>query len=271
VPLILTSPRNPRIAFVRSLQRAAVRHAQGRTYVEGRRVVAQTLAVGRVEFVLYVPANDAVIDALAATARERGCEVIPCSRAAFAAATSTESPQGILAVVATPALAPRAGLRLAVVLDGVQDPGNLGALVRCAAAAGASEVLCTRGGADPFSPKAMRAGAGAQFHIAVTPELGPDELAGRLRSLPLVAATAAGRTAYSDVDWTVAAGVAIGSEAHGVSAAVRALAWDTVRIPMHGMAESLNAASAAAVILFEAARQRAAAGVGEGNVGGRAT
>jgi TrmH family RNA methyltransferase len=255
---MITSPSNPRIKFVRSLQRAAIRRRQGLTVAEGRRLVGEALRHADVQLVLFDPAAGTEVQRLAGLAELAGIEVVACSSAALAPAADTETPQGILAVLPLPAPAPQPGVRLALVIDRVQDPGNVGGLARSAAAAGVTEVHCTAGTADALSPKALRGGAGAQFQIPITARRSPTALRQALAGLDLYAAVPDGDLSYDDPDWTRPSGIAIGSEAHGVSPAVRRLTRATVRIPMRPGADSLNAAAAAAVILFEAARQRAA-------------
>lgn len=226
-------------------------------------MVAEALRRAEVHLVLFDPEAGAEVRRLAELAEAAGIEALACSSAALAPAADTETPQGILAVVGIPEPAPVPGVPLALVIDAVQDPGNVGGLVRSAAAGGVTDVQCTPGTADPFSPKALRAGAGAQFRVPVTVRQSPNGLRQALTGVHLYAAAPDGALTYGEPDWTQPSGVAIGSEAHGVSPAVRKLAQATVRIPMQADTDSLNASAAAAVILFEAARQRAAARVAE--------
>ncbi|MCY3913969.1 MAG: RNA methyltransferase [Chloroflexi bacterium] len=243
---------------MRSLQRASARRRAGHTVVEGPKLVAEALHAGVVESVLCVkdpsPAAAAAVDEAAA----RGISVRRCTDGVFNAVADTETPQGILAVIATPDPPPPPGPALLLVLDGVQDPGNVGAMVRSAAAAGATGVICTPGTADAYSPKAMRAGAGGQLRVPIRKAPEPADFESVAPDVDMYTASADADLAYHDIDWTVPCGLIVGAESAGVSPDWRAASRAAVRVPMQREVESLNAAAAAAVILFEAARQRAA-------------
>lgn len=174
----------------------------------------------------------------------------------------TESPQGILAVVRRPqwelADVFSRGPALLLVADRVQDPGNLGTMVRSAAAAGAGGVILLPGTVDAANPKALRAAMGAFFALPVV-EAGFDELQQALTEhhCRLVAtAMRPGSIRYDHFNWAGAVAVAIGNEGAGVSPDVARAADASVTIGMHAAVESLNAAVAMSVIFFEAARQR---------------
>lgn len=248
VPAI-RSPRNPTVAFVRTLQRGSVRRRSGRTYVEGPKLVSEVLTAGAVETLLWVEDATSAARDLAARAEQAGITVRRCTAGVFATLANTETPQGVLAVIEMPKPPPRKGPALLLVLDGVQDPGNVGTMLRSAAAASATGAVCGPGSADPYGPKAMRAGAGAQLSLPLLDELPSN-------GLRVYAAEPGGDRSYADVDWTGPAALVIGGEGHGISRAMRRQVDETVSVPMAPDAESLNAAAAAAVILFEAARQR---------------
>lgn len=226
--------------------------------LEGVRLVAEALAAGlQLRLVLYAP------DQLASTAAgQRLLEQIaalPVSYAAapqaLAAAADTVSPQGVVAVAAWPELAPRRGLRL--VLDALQDPGNVGTLLRSAEAAGVGEVLCSRGTADVFSPKVVRAAMGAHCYLPLRVDLGWDDLDLALADAPhIYAAVAGARMPYYAADWRQPVALIIGNETQGVSAQALERATRQIAIPMFGRTESLNAGVAGSIILFEALRQR---------------
>lgn len=179
----------------------------------------------------------------------------------FAALTDTVSPQGILAVFPFPEPAPTEGavVPLVLVLDRIRDPGNLGTLLRAAAGAGVTTVYLSTASVDPFNPKVVRAGMGAHFRVPLRP-LDEEAAATLRRDVPLRVLTAAGApTPYHAVDWRGPAAVIVGSEADGVGPEVAALATARAGIPLAARVESLNAAVAGAVLLFEAARQRTVA------------
>jgi TrmH family RNA methyltransferase len=176
---------------------------------------------------------------------------------------ATETPQGVITLVR-----PRSwttddllvGQPLVAVIDGVQDPGNAGAIARAAEAFTAKGILFLRETVSPFNPKTLRASAGSLFRLPYLAGLERDVARRefRQRNIQIVAASSAGGNAPDQVDWTVPTALVIGSEARGVSSAFQRDA-KTVRIPTQGV-ESLNAAVAAAILLYEAARQRTAAG-----------
>jgi len=149
----------------------------------------------------------------------------------------------------------------------VSDPGNMGTILRSALAADVDEVLLAPGSADPLSPKVVRAGAGAHFYLPIRAELDWAQISERLYGAPAAQQTllaeADAQRAYDDVDMTVRTALIVGNEAHGPSTEATRLATERVMIPMWNKIESLNAAVAASVILFEAARQRRAKEAGQ--------
>jgi RNA methyltransferase, TrmH family len=256
---LITSTANSHIKYIRSLRADGKQRRSERMFVlEGVRLVADALANGATfTLVLYAP------DQLARTADgamlllelEQLPHSYPASSHALAAAADTVTPQGVVAVAAWPELPTRPGLRL--VLDSVQDPGNLGTLLRSAEAAGVGAVFCSQGCADAYNPKVVRAAMGAHFTLPLHINQSWDEIAAGLADAPLVyAAVAQASMPYYAADWRQPAGLVIGSEAHGLSAEGMALSTRQIGIPMQGRSESLNAAIAGSVILFEALRQR---------------
>lgn len=148
------------------------------------------------------------------------------------------------------------GAPLYLILDQIRDPGNLGTLLRTSAAAGVAAVVMTEGTVDPFNSKAVRAAVGAHFRVPMRwlSEAMWDRI---VAECPVrVVADAEGAIAYDEVDWSGGAALIIGSEAHGASSIGRRLGTVGARIPLAANVESLNAAVAGAVFLFEAVRQR---------------
>jgi len=232
--------------------------------VEGVRFVAEAQAA-RVptELVLYDPQaarEDARIAAAVAQAEAAGIRTIEASAHVLAACSTLDTPPGVLAVVAIPpydlstVLASRD--LLLVVADRVQDPGNLGTIVRVADAAGASAVAVTHGSVDPYNPKAVRATMGSVFHLPVV-EGGRDDLARQLerRGVRLLVADPRGTQDYRAASYAPPLAIVLGGEAEGVHPLWREAAT-TLRIPLYGRAESLNVAVAAALLLYEARRSR---------------
>jgi RNA methyltransferase, TrmH family len=187
--------------------------------------------------------------------REQGIPVFTITPEVLAAVTETVTPQGIVAVVHIPQLTPPDPPGLVLVLDQVREPGNAGTLLRSAAAAGVDLVLFAPETVDPYNDKVLRAAMGAHFRLPIQIYQQWQEIITTLDRRACYAADAAGEVAYDQVDWTEPAAIIIGGEASGPSAEAQQLAT-RVAIPMHRQTESLNAAVAGSVILFEAARQR---------------
>jgi len=168
----------------------------------------------------------------------------------------TVTPQGVVAAVPMPEL-PARPTGLVLILDSVRDPGNCGTILRTAEAAGVSVVYLAPGTADPFSPKVVRAGMGAHFRLPM--RVAPwSEIASAVAGRQLLLAESEAELPYDQVDWRRPTALLIGGEAEGASPEAQQLQPTPIAIPMAGGAESLNAAIAAAVLLFEALRQQRA-------------
>lgn len=260
-PPEITSTKNPLIKRIRALADREAREAEGRLAVEGPRMIEEVLAAGiPVDLLLYDPAAaTGRAAAVLARARQDGVRLVSASSRVIAACSQVEAPQGMIAVVHRPhasldAVLDRPDLLL-VVADRVQDPGNLGTIVRIADAAGASAVLVTRGSADPFNPKALRATMGSVFHLPVAAVETPQAIAAlQHRGVRLLVADQRGAVDYAGADYHPPVAVVLGGEAEGPDAPWRAAADATVRIPLYGHAESLNVAIAAGLLLYEARR-----------------
>jgi TrmH family RNA methyltransferase len=259
---MITSAANPRVKAIRELHNRRGRQEQQAYILEGIRLVEEALAAGVSPLAVYV--NAARLEAsprgVALLARLQALRPLPeeMSLAALSAAADTETPQGVLAVLPLPP--PQrvpSGSALVVVLDGMQDPGNLGAILRTALAAGVGAVITSPGCADVYAPKTVRAGMGAHFRLPVLPAVPWGEMPALLGGRRIVLAVPHGGTPYAQVDWCDSLVLIIGGEAMGVGAEARALATAEVSIPMASGVESLNAAVAAGVLLFEAYRPRA--------------
>jgi TrmH family RNA methyltransferase len=249
-------------SFYKSLKRLAEsgreRRKLGRTLLDGVHLVeAYEAACGPVESL--VVAESALAGGEVA-AYVGGREVVVLADALMRDLGLVDTPSGLLAVAALPTqpAVPNTAAD-AVLLDGVQDPGNVGTLLRTAAAAGVRQVLLSPGCAATWSPKVLRAGQGAQFVLSIHEEA----------DLPAFMADYAGTTAVTTLEratslyeaaWDGPLAWVFGAEGQGVSAPVLAGATLRIRIPMPGTVESLNVGAAAAVCLFEALRRKLAAG-----------
>lgn len=257
---MITSTGNPHVKQLRSLATDKRERRRERSFVlEGVRLVAAALAAG-VELRLALFAPEQLAGTLAGQELLEQLVALPACYAAtpqvVAAAAETVSPQGVVAAVAWPSLEPQQP-GIILVLDSVQDPGNVGTLLRSAEAVGVCEVLCIRGTADVYSPKVVRSAMGAHFHLPLRYDLSWNAVSGALAGVAHVYAASAGaRMPYYAADWRQPSALLIGNEASGISAEGQALATKQIAIPMIGRSESLNAAVAGSVILFEALRQR---------------
>jgi RNA methyltransferase, TrmH family len=182
-------------------------------------------------------------------------DVEPVDDALLESVSETETSQGILAVLDFTNL-PFPNLPTFLLIpDQIRDPGNLGTLIRSAAAAGVQAVLIPPETVDAFSPKVVRAGMGAHFRLPVY-SLGWDEIRARVTGCAVFLADAAGQTSCWGADFRQPLALIVGGEADGASESARKLADRMVNIPMPGKIESLNAAAAGAILMFEVVRQR---------------
>lgn len=258
---MITSNQNPKLRRVRELlAKRSEREAAGAFVVEGVRLVEEAFASGwPVELVLFSGELSARGQQALKGLSQAGAEVEEIASHLMDALTDTETSQGILAVIRHTILAMPPDADFFVIADAIRDPGNLGTLVRTCAAAGVNGLFLTPGSVDPFAPKVLRAGMGAQFRLPIH-QAGWDEITGLLHGRPrpvriLLSDVEGGKTAWhSDLRGPLA--LVIGSEAEGVSSAARQAADDRIHIPMPGRSESLNAAIAAGILIFEVVRQR---------------
>lgn len=249
---VITSRSNPLVTYVRKLNsKRAFRRGSNAFAAEGPKLLAEALRWGaRVETVLCAPG----VPLPELPARTR---VVELPEKLLAAVADTETPQGIVFICQGKSLAVPERLegRRWLVLDGVQDPGNVGTIWRAADAFGADGLILCNGCADPWSPKTVRSTMGAVFRLPVY-EGTIEDAARRLAAacIPLYAAALREDARdIRDVPLSCAA-VVIGSEGRGVSDETLSLCQKAVRIPMRARCESLNAAVAASVALWEMAR-----------------
>jgi TrmH family RNA methyltransferase len=257
----ISSRENPTFRKLLGLQEsAAARREAGRTLLEGIHLVAAYReARGLPEMVVVSESGQRHPEVQALLRRLGGTEAILLPDRLFERVARVSAPVGISAVIVIPLPGPGPQPVLAVLLEDIQDPGNVGTVLRSAAAAGAEAAWLSRGCADPWSPKVLRAAMGAHFRVAV--HAGAD-LAAVARGFhgKVVAAVPSAQRSLYDCELTGPLALVLGNEGAGVSAELVAEADEAVCIPMAPGAESLNAAAAAAVCLFEAVRQRRASG-----------
>lgn len=253
----VTSLQNPKVKLAASLARRKHRLEHGLVLVEGPRLLRQALAfAAELLFVLADPHR--IDESLLSEAEAAGAEVIVATPAVIERAAATEAPQGLVGVARVEAEDPAflSEGEWIVVLDRIQDPGNVGAILRSARAAGVDGVVLTQGCADPSHPKAIRASAGAYFGLSRSGGWEPGELAAVLkrRGFEIVGADARGATDAFTYDWGRRHALVVGNEGEGVDP--RLTLDQAVHIPMPGGGESLNVAVSAGILLFEALRRR---------------
>lgn len=254
---MLTSLTNPKVKFVRSLARRRARSAAQQFVVEGVRLIEEAVDARVVpSLVLHTPhaEDDARARALLDRLRAATPEVHAVSDTVMQAIANTETPQGILAVVPFVALPVPAPPQFVLILDAVRDPGNVGTILRSARAAGVDVIFFAPGTADPYNAKVVRAAMGAHFRVSLRVASWA-QIANTIRHIPRIyLADARGEMVYTRAGWSHPLALIVGGEAEGASEGARQVATARVRIPMRGDAESLNAAMAATILLFEAAR-----------------
>jgi len=253
---MIVSAQNSKIKFVRALLGGAkARRAESAFVAEGVRLVEEA-ANNRwgFRFVLYDETLSGRGKSDVENLRSRGIECEEISPSLMKSLSDTETSQGILAVLDHSLLPFPRSPNFVLVPDQIRDPGNLGTLIRSADAAGVDAALIPPETADPFAPKVVRAGMGAHFRLPIL-SMGWEEIARRLDGLQVYLADMEGKSCWQ-ADLRVPLALIVGGEAEGASAAARRLATRRVKIPMAGKAESLNAAVAGSVLMFEAMRQK---------------
>ena len=259
----ISSVHNPRIRQIRALRSRKEREASGLCYIDGVQLVAAAHDHGA-EIELLVAAPDLLRSPLARELARRLRAGIPCLEVTaelFQALAGREDVQGIGAVVRQrwlplERLAP--ANRCLVALDGVQYPGNLGTILRTSEAAGGAGLVLLGNTADPYDPVAVRASTGTIFAQQLARATPAALGAWARRAGALVVGTSPGvRLDYRAPDYRAPLVLAMGSEAHGLSDAARAICDTLVRIPMVGTSDSLNLAVATGLMLYEAFRQQA--------------
>lgn len=251
---VIRSPANARVArWRRLLADPRARRTQGRALIEGPHLLAACLASGRRPLALILAEGAVASPEIARLAARADAPAIVLSDPAFRALADAEAPQGVLAEIELPGARPELGTASGCVfLDGVQDAGNAGAILRSAAAFGVAAAVLGPGCADPWSPKVLRAAMGAHFALSV----------GRSANLAAEMAAFGGRLACAvprggvpirSADLSGRIGWIFGAEGRGVSGALAARAHLRVTIPIRPQADSLNVAAAAAICFYEAA------------------
>ena len=254
----VASRENPAFkAMARLVSNAGVRRRSGLSVIDGPHLLGAFLDSGqRPEEVMVNRAGLEDREIAGLVERSAPARVTLLSDTLFDALSTVESPTGVIASIHTPA-ARAAGpdAKLVLLLDEIQDPGNVGTLLRSAAAAGADHVLLSPGCAFAWSPKVLRAAMGAHFIVNVVEQADLAGYVAAFRGASIALAGDGDRSIYA-VDLRAPVAILVGNEGAGLSPQLRAAAWIRARIPMARGIESLNAGAAGTIALFEASRQR---------------
>jgi TrmH family RNA methyltransferase len=258
---VITSRANVRVKQLRAAFAGQARLSGGLVAIEGDHLLEEALRSGMVFKTIFVAESRAMPRMI-----PRGVEALILSDDVFESVVETQSPQGVAGLLVPPVskleeVLGGKGAPLILVAAGLQDPGNLGTLVRSAEAFGATGVLTTPGTVSAWNQKALRASAGSVFRVPVV-SVGIDEIVGLkgrgVRLLAAVGADGNGVQAAQDVDFVSGCAVLVGNEGAGLSQEWLDASDVQVMIPCPGPVESLNAAIAGSLLLYEASRQRLA-------------
>lgn len=251
---MIESTKNQWVKQVRRLQRERrYRQQQGQFVVEGTRWFGELMTKpALISAVYYTPSW---LEANPTDFAGVSGAITAVSDAVLKAMSDTDSPAGVIATVNMPSNAlPKAPGSL-LILDRLADPGNLGTIIRTAAAVGIDGVLLSPGCVDPYNPKVVRSTVGALLHLPVVEQTW-QQIGAAVTALSVYGLDTAGSHLYTTVDWRTPFALILGSEGHGLSPEGQRLAQSNIAIPMASPIESLNAAVAAAVVLYEARRQQ---------------
>ena len=261
--MLITSPANPTIKRIRSLRQRKGRAETGLFYAEGIRIVAESVQAGAaVETLVVAPdlLESPFARGLVEEQRKIGTPVIEVTREVFRSLSDKDGPQGLAAVIRqrwdSPAIASQVATRRFVALSRVQDPGNLGTVLRTSDAAGFAGVILVGPTADPYDPVCVRASMGAIFSQRLVRLTLEEFVAWKKRyGYMLVGTSGAAPTDYRAVRYREPVAIYMGSEREGLSPEEKALCDVMVSIPMVGRSDSLNLAVAAGLMLYEVFRQ----------------
>lgn len=254
--MMIVSLQNPKIKYVRRLQSSGRFRRQEQAFVaEGTRWLSETVrSECEQRLVLYTEEWGAsrdhrqLLDKLS-------CEKSEVSFEVMKGISELESSEGVIAIVSFIEILPPENPTMFLIADGISDPGNLGTMIRTAAAAGINRVILAPGCVDAYNPKVVRGSMGAHLKIAIQ-RLSWSQIEAETSQMTNWIAAAGNHVSYDEIDWTSPSSLIIGSEASGASITALKMFNGRVSIPMEREMDSLNVAVAAGVILFEGLRQR---------------
>lgn len=266
----ITSPSNPKLKYVVKLRSCSTRESSGEMIVEGYRECRRALDLGyRPHAIFHCPdfyLKNENEPQLIADAKKAGAEVYTCSKVCFEKIAYKERPDGLLMI------GPHVSIRLSdlklpenalvIVTEAIEKPGNLGTILRSADAAKVAAVIVCDRTTDIHNPNVVRASTGTMFSVPIVEASSEEALAFlKEHGFKILAATPHAEKLHFDVDLTGNVAIALGAEQYGLTAKWMDGAELRVRIPMLGLADSLNVSAAATILVYEAVRQRIAAGI----------
>lgn len=256
---MISSLKNPLVKQICQLHRAKGRREQGQFLLEGTHLIETACQVDCSLVVLcYTAAWQERYGLLWETAASRAERSEEVSEAVLQQMATTVTPDGVVAIAKSSIPAPDRPLELGLILDRIQDPGNLGTLIRTASAVGVDRLWLSADSVDPFHPKVLRASAGAWFQVPMTVGENLTEVLQtyRAHNIQVIATLPQASQTYWDIDLTVPSVILLGNEGSGLSEDLITSADTPIRIPLAVGVESLNVAIAGSLILYEARRQR---------------
>ncbi|WP_378955863.1 TrmH family RNA methyltransferase [Pelosinus sp. sgz500959] len=263
---IITSLQNKFVKLAASLKQKKYRDELGLFVVEGVRLVEEAVQSDwLIETCIYTEETleQERVQRIIADLQSKNCRMIQVASSIYEKVTDTKEPQGIMAIVKknVHSLEDRLEAKVKeffIVLDEVQDPGNVGTMIRTAAAAGCTGVILTKGCADVFASKAVRGSMGSIFHVPIIEGLTRSEVISYLKEhdIEILATSLESSKVYFEIDFKQSLAIVFGNEGNGVSQEFIEKAQERLYIPLANHVESLNVAASAAVILYEVVRQR---------------
>ncbi len=253
----IASVHNKTIQAIRALQKASNRRESGLFLVEGSKMVYEAQSLGFCRTLIVQKDRLSEYERAAKIAEHSGCDVLLVTQSVMLAISEAKTPQGIACTASIPAEPSALHGDLLIALDGVQDPGNVGTILRTADAAGFDGMLLSGTCADLYSAKSLRATMGSIFRVPVrrVGHLADELYSMKERGMEIIVSTLYGADFYAQCPGRRAV-LVVGSEGQGVSAEVEAAATCCLKLPMRGGAQSLNAAVAAGIMMYEMARKR---------------
>lgn len=262
----ITSVKNPLVKEVKSLKIKKYRESKGLFFIEGFRFVEEAIkGQEEIEKIFiseqFVRTKNPDTESLLEQIRLQKYETVLLSDRVFKEVSDTNNPQGILAVLRVKKRSLNEIIstdNFFILLDSIQDPGNMGTIIRTADAAAFTGVIVSKGCVDVYNPKVLRSTMGSIFHIPVVlSESLPDTINYlKTKGIKVYAAHLNGKVNYFETRMESDTAILIGNEANGLSNEISSCATSMVKIPMPGKSESLNASVAAAILMYECVRQR---------------